>query len=175
MSCQRSLSRSPSSGKRNHQLEAPDKKTSLQILYFRDLCGAWETFVTPETGLSCHQPHPFESSSDIPTPWCPVSSSSERLRGWLLHVNLSSFGVCLKLVWKTEHTGKEEIGGDNIHLIVSLRIFVAQIFMGKFSFQIQLIYASYHWSRTKAGEQYGMFKFICGRSNTYNLKIRIYF
>lgn len=47
-----------------------------------------------------------------------------------------------------EHTGKEETDGDNILLIVSLRIFVAQIFMGKLSFQIKLISASYHKSRT---------------------------
>lgn len=65
----------------------------------------------------------------------------EALRNWWFHVNLSNFGVCFKLVWKTEHMRKEETDGDNIHLIISLRIFMArifmaQIFMGKLSFQV---------------------------------------
>lgn len=148
MLCQRSLSWSPSSGKRNYQLETSGKKIVLVIFYFNDLYGVWETFATPETCLSCCQLHPFKCNTVISTGWCPISSSSETLWDWWLHVNLSNFGVCSKLVWKTEHTGKEEIDGDNIPLIISLRIFVAQIFMGKLSFQIKLIYTSYHKSRT---------------------------
>lgn len=125
---------------RRRKPETHGKKTVLEILCFDDLYVTWETFTPPETKLSCCQLHPFKGNTVISTAWCSVSSSSERLWDWWLHVNLSNFGVCSKLVWKREHTGKEEIQADNIHLIISLRIFVAQLFMGKFSFQIKLFY-----------------------------------
>lgn len=124
------------------------QKDLLKILYFNDLYAVWETFTTPERRLSFCELCPFKCNTVISTASCPVSSSSERLWDWWFHVNLSNFGVCSQLVWKTEHTRKEEIDGDNIHLIISLRIFMAQIFMGKLSFQIKLIFTSYYISRT---------------------------
>lgn len=125
---------------RRRKPETHGKEIVLEILCFDDLYVTSETFTSPETWLSCCQLRPLRSHTVISTAWCSTSSSFERLWDWWLHVNLSNFGVCSKLVWKTEHTGKEEIQADNIHLNISLRIFVAQLFMGKFSFQIKLYY-----------------------------------
>lgn len=126
----------PSSGKGSYWPETLRKSLYWKD-YFDDLYRPWETH------MSYWWLHPFIHNRMRSTKEYPISNSSERLWGWWLHVYLSNLGVCSKLAWKMKHIGKEEI-----HLIISLRILEAPIFMGKLSFQIKLTYTSYHKNRT---------------------------